>query len=255
MRENGCHIVTPVCVHHKEGVVMIDILDILTYIVNRLGLKCKRGDLVLKGGLALEDKLRIAAPDFLRYTHDIDLHVGSVETYTEVFGDIELWLNRGTDRFAFKTAKVRDFKNGSAGFDFIVTDGADQAKVGIYLNVAPMHIISIDYSDTFNIPTYDIYTMLADKMAVMCNRVVFRRIKDLYDIYAILHLTDISYPQLWQRVERKRPGVVSRSTYMLPPPQRITIICNTLLISLKVSSIRITSIVYCLWYHILCLSI
>ena len=136
--------------------------------------------------------MRIAAPDFLRYTHDIDLHVGSVETYTEVFGDIELWLNSGTD-------------------------GADQAKVGIDLNVAPMHIISIDYSDTFNIPTYDIYTMLADKMAVMCNRVVFRRIKDLYDIYAILHLTDISYPQLWQRVERKRPGVVRRSTYMLLP--------------------------------------
>lgn len=205
MCENGCHIVTPVCVHHKEGVVMIDILDILTYMVNRLGLKCKRGDLVLKGGLALEDKLRIAAPDFLRYTH-----VGSVETYTEVFGDIESWLNSGTKQYMY-------FKNGSAGYDFVVTAGMEQMRIGIDLNVAPMHIISIDYTDTFNIPTYDIYTMLADKMAVMCNRVIFRRIKDLYDIYAILHLADISYAQLWQRVERKRPGVVSQRNYMLLP--------------------------------------
>lgn len=90
-------------------------------------------------------------------------------------------------------------------------------RIGIDLNVAPMHIISIDYTDTFNIPTYDIYTMLADKMAVMCNRVIFRRIKDLYDIYVILHLADISYAQLRQRVERKRPGVVSQSNYMLLP--------------------------------------
>lgn len=65
---------------------MIDILDVLIYMVNRLSLKCTKGDLVLKGGLALEDKLRATAPDFLRYTHDIDLHVGSIETYTEVFG-------------------------------------------------------------------------------------------------------------------------------------------------------------------------
>lgn len=170
---------------------MIDILDILTYMVNRLGLKCKRGDLVLKGGLALEDKLRIAAPDFLRYTHDIDLHVGSVETYTEVFGDIESWLNSGTKQYMFKSTKVRDFKNGSAGYDFVVTAGMEQMRIGIDLNVAPMHIISIDYTDTFNIPTYD--------------------------IYAILHLADISYAQLWQRVERKRPGVVSQRNYMLLP--------------------------------------
>lgn len=114
--------------------------------------------MVLKGGLALEDKLRVTAPDFLRYTHDIDLHVGSIETYTEVFGDIESWLNSGTE----------------------------QMRIGIDLNVAPMHIISIDYTDTFNIPTYD--------------------------IYAILHLADISYAQLWQR-----PGVVSQRNYMLLP--------------------------------------
>lgn len=105
---------------------MIDILDILTYMVNRLGLKCKRGDLVLKGGLALEDKLRATAPDFLRYTHDIDLHVGSVETYTEVFGGIESWLNSGTKQYMFKSTKVRDFKNGSAGYDFVVTAGMEQ---------------------------------------------------------------------------------------------------------------------------------
>lgn len=196
---------------------MIDVLDVLIYMVNRLSLKCTKGDLVLKGGLALEDKLRATAPDFLRYTHDIDLHVGSIETYTEVFGDIESWLNSGTNKYVFKSTKVRDFKNGSAGYDFIVSAGTEQMRVGIDLNVAPMQIISIDYTDTFSIPTYDIYTMLADKMAVMCNRVIFRRIKDLYDIYAILHLADISYAQLRQRVERKRPGVVSQRNYMLLP--------------------------------------
>lgn len=67
----------------------------------------------------------------------------------------------------------------------------EQMRIGIDLNVAPMHIISIDYADTFNIP--------------------------MYDVYAILHLADISYAQLWQRVERKRPGVVSQRNYMLLP--------------------------------------
>lgn len=110
---------------------MIDVLDVLIYMVNRLSLKCTRGDLVLKGGLALEDKLRATAPDFLRYTHDIDLHVGSIETYTEVFGDIESWLNSGTNKYVFKSTKVRDFKNGSAGYDFIVSAGTEQMRVGI----------------------------------------------------------------------------------------------------------------------------
>lgn len=165
---------------------MIDVLDVLIYMVNRLSLKCTRGDLVLKGGLALEDKLRATAPDFLRYTHDIDLHVGSIETYTEVFGDIESWLNSGTNKYVFKSTKVRDFKNGSAGYDFIVSAGTEQTRVGIDLNVAPMQIISIDYTDTFSIPTYD--------------------------IYAILHLADISYAQL-----RQRPGVISQRNYMLLP--------------------------------------
>lgn len=59
----------------------------------------------------------------------------------------------------------------------------EQMRIGIDLNVAPLHIISIDYTDTFNIPTYD--------------------------IYAILHLADISYAQLWQRVERKRLSVIT----------------------------------------------
>lgn len=100
-------------------------------------------------------------------------------------------MNSGTNKYVFKSTKVRDFKNGSAGYDFIVSAGTEQMRVGIDLNVAPMRIISIDYTDTFNIPTYD--------------------------IYAILRLADISYAQLWQRVERKRPGVVSQRNYMLLP--------------------------------------
>lgn len=50
-----------------------------------------------------------------------------------------------------------------------------------------MHIISIDYTDTFNIPTYDIYTMLADKMAVMCNRVILDVLKTcmIFMLYCI----------------------------------------------------------------------
>lgn len=48
---------------------MLDVYGVLVYMVNRLATRCSRGDLILKGGTAL------------------DFHVGSIETYREVFGD------------------------------------------------------------------------------------------------------------------------------------------------------------------------
>lgn len=196
---------------------MLDIYDVLVYMVNRLSVRCSRGDLVLKGGTALNDKLKKELPAYFRETRDVDFHVGSVETYLEVFCDVEDWLNLGTELYTFSTVKVRNLSNTSAGFVFRVSDGRFEDRVGIDLNISPINCITVDTTETFNIPTYDLYMMLADKMSVMCGHVIFRRIKDMYDIYVILHLRDIDKKVLKNSIQMKRPNSVSKSDFMILP--------------------------------------
>lgn len=66
---------------------MLDVYGVLVYRVNRLATRRSRGDLILKGGTALNEKLKRELPGYFRATRDIDFHVGSIETYREVFGD------------------------------------------------------------------------------------------------------------------------------------------------------------------------
>lgn len=196
---------------------MLDVYGVLVYMVNRLATRCSRGDLILKGGTALNEKLKRELPGYFRATRDIDFHVGSIETYREVFGDVEEWLNSGTDKYTFVTVKSRTSSNTSAGFVFEVSDGVNKDRVGIDLNVSPINTITIDTTSTFTIPTYDLYMMLADKMSVVCSPSIYRRIKDIYDIFVILHLRDLNKAILRSSLDSKRPGIVCMENFMILP--------------------------------------
>lgn len=60
---------------------------VLVYMVNRLATRCSSGDLILKGGTALNEKLKRELPGYFQATRDVDFRVGCMVTYREVFGD------------------------------------------------------------------------------------------------------------------------------------------------------------------------
>lgn len=47
---------------------MLDVYGVLVYMVNRLATRCSRGDLILKGGTALNEKLKRELPGYFRAT-------------------------------------------------------------------------------------------------------------------------------------------------------------------------------------------
>lgn len=182
--------------------------DILRYMVNRIYERDKRKEIVLKGGTALLSKASKILPEMLRYTHDVDFHVGSEEEFKEVFTGIEDWLNSGTLNYIFTIVKVRELSGTSAGFVFDVEefDGTVE-RVGIDLNIAPMSVITVTHLSDMHMPAYDEYTMLVDKLSAVLSGKTLRRVKDIYDIYLLLHMCDIEVKRLRLAASAKRPNM------------------------------------------------
>lgn len=195
-----------------------DVYDILIYMVNRISERDKERMLVLKGAAALSAKLINKHPEYLRFTHDIDLHVGSSDSVQRVFSDVTQWLNLGTDTYVFELHKDRRQLGNSGGYVFkVIARSGDICKVGIDYNVASLNLIATDIVPSIVCPVYDNYTMLADKLSAMCTGRLPRRVKDLYDIYVLLHLEDYVFPLLCCIAEHKRPDTVRKSGYPFNP--------------------------------------
>lgn len=85
------------------------------------------------------------------------------------------------------------------------------------MQVGQLGVINITPGVNINLDEYDNYTMLADKITVVCSRKIFRRIKDIYDIYVLSMLQDYKMEVLVQTIKGKRPEFLESKRIMFRP--------------------------------------
>lgn len=145
---------------------------------------------VVKGGAALICKMIESGNErLIRKTTDIDLHCNSKEVWSRFLKDASVILNSSRNGYTYTVEKVRSIEKGKLGLsDSIkirVNTQVGECSIKIDMNLKSNRIITVEYSPILNMNTYDRYTMLADKIVAISSKSIYRRIKDVYDIYAL----------------------------------------------------------------------
>lgn len=170
--------------------------------------------LILKGGSALISKI------IEQRRINLDIHCDKREVWIDFYKNIEEILNNNNLGYVYTIIDRRSARRGLVDSDSLKFKLVDERKgtetfFRIDMNIKSNSIITCEYSPMLQMTTYDVLTMLADKIAVVASPKVYRRIKDLYDIYVIANLYDLEYKDVWEHLMKKRGTAVLE--HMLTP--------------------------------------
>lgn len=184
---------------------LIETFNILCYMGNKIA-EVDKDNIVLKGGTALLDRVIDLKLPTMRITHDLDINISNENTYNLVFSNILRLLNDNNLGLDFSLKRHRGRKGTGEGFEFNVTctDGR-VLNFGIDMQIAQRGIIGTIPGVHINLREYDNYTMLVDKVSAASSTRIFRRIRDLYDIYILSKLQSYDMEILIQCIKAKRP--------------------------------------------------
>ena len=186
----------------------ITIFKVLTDTIKILADSKYSNKFVLKGGTALATKLIEGnLPQLTRQTKDIDIHC-SDKSYWIFFSEhVEDILNDNALGYRYKLLKQRGLEK--TGFsDSIVLEVSSPTftkTIGLDMNLKDTELPTI-FIPSLGINAYDNYTMLSDKLSVIFSKKIFRRVKDMYDIYALAQLSNYSMYKLLCVVKNKFPN-------------------------------------------------
>lgn len=202
--------------YSKES--MSNTLRVLQTMTRQMG-KSQYGQyFVLKGGVALASILdELGLSSYMRFTHDIDLHVCSLSAWESFKADVSTLLNTNQEGIHYYVTQVKDRSKTSGSICLSAVYKGTGYNIKIDMNVAPLNIISTNYIQSVGMYTYDFETMLADKISAVCSQKIFRRIKDLYDIYMLSKLKAYSYVSILSHINSKRPEFLKDGTNMFVP--------------------------------------
>ena len=181
-----------------------DIFDYLCYTINLVSHSAYGSRLVLKGGSVLIADLYVKN----RLISDIDIHCSSRELWLHFCADVENILNNNDRGYVYKVVRhrnagVSDFTSDT--LVFVINDRGHEVKMKMDMNIKSNSMISVAYSPILNMNTYDAYTMMADKIVAVSARALFRRVKDLYDIFVLCSMYNFSYIELLKHIQVKHP--------------------------------------------------
>lgn len=191
----------------KENIAMYTplLLDILELVFKSRFSK----NFVLKGGLDLSEKLKSEGLDsLLRVTRDIDLHCNSWEAWIDFTKAVDEILSHST-KYTYSDYSLRSTCKDTNQISDTLHITAhniltkEVTAVKIDMNVKDDSIIEIDLLPGLGIPSYSYYTILSDKINVVSSKLIYRRIKDLYDLYAIVSTHDIEASKLNIAIDKK----------------------------------------------------
>ena len=190
--------------------MVIDIYKTYSYLAYTVNLiaKTKFGDrMFIKGGTALMSKLiECNRLDKFRLTTDIDIHCSNRELWIEFYNNIEDILNNNDRGYVYKITKRRSEEKGLDKSDSLVFELADCGvtyKFKIDMNIKSDKIITVDYSPILHMSTYDVATMLTDKIVAVSSQKIFRRTKDLYDITVLVSMYPVEYNSILKHIRMK----------------------------------------------------
>jgi hypothetical protein len=167
---------------------------------------------LLKGAFVLMSAVKQAGIDnLIRGTKDIDMNFSSLEIWERFAGKLPEILNRGTQaNVQYRLVRRRGVsaKFQSDRLQFRATVGNASVLVGIDMNVKPLHLGTAQYVlPELSFIAVDLYAMLADKLRVLSERTLLRRIKDLTDVYVISKLRDFSLAETVATLKTLAPAI------------------------------------------------
>lgn len=189
---------------------MTDVYNYLQYTVALIAHSRFGSKFVVKGGTALIAKLiENRATAFYRQTSDIDLHCDAISVWEDFCENILSILNDNEDGYLYTLLKRRCQRGSvqtSDSLSLCIKDGNTTHSFKIDMNVKSNRIITTVFSPVLEINTYDLLTMLSDKIVAVSSNYVFRRIKDLYDIMVISSLSDFQFNEIVEHIQLKHPN-------------------------------------------------
>lgn len=192
--------------------------DILIFMINKIHEHDAENDIILKGGAALMDRVLATNPALYRMTEDIDLHIKTEEAYSKIFSNLESILNDNTLGLVFKISGHRERSGTGERFKLeVVKPDGNIFNAKIDMQVGVTYQVDTEFGVNVNALTYSNYSMLADKISVVSSGRLYRRSKDLYDLYILTKLYDCDMEKLIHVILVKRPELITSYTNMFTP--------------------------------------
>jgi len=160
--------------------------------------------IVFKG--ALITKLILAENGYTtldRKTIDIDANwIGSPPSMNALVDSINRSLGDMQDRFY--AVAIREYgEKKSAGIS-IRRKGTDEDVIEMDISMKPVTGSRMYYHGETQIRGVLANEILADKITVLSNRIMFRRAKDLVDVYALTHCVSVVTAEIFEVITSKR---------------------------------------------------
>ena len=163
---------------------------------------------VLTGALSLDMKLIEQGKDYLcRRTKDIDLSIRAEETYLELFDNLERILNNNRYGIVFELIKRRGYKDKGDSASLRCEYLGERLEVKVDMNIKSLDDSMICEVSAVPLPAYSDYTSLVDKVYTVCSEKIFRRAKDMYDLYCYSLICSVSYKEFIGCVRKHRPDL------------------------------------------------
>lgn len=166
--------------------------------------------LAIKGAVSLRETAKdYDYQDVMRITADLDMDwkTKSHADWEIFVKEIEDTANKNSELgLNYKIIKRRGFaKNKDSDtltFKVLQNDSEATFSIDVNLNSKAISFDSKNIGDV-SIDMYPIGYMIADKMKVIATEKVYRRTKDLIDLYIISNLADFHYNQIYNKVWEK----------------------------------------------------
>lgn len=159
--------------------------------------------IVFKG--ALITKLVLAEHDFTlldRPTVDIDANwIDEPPSMDDIVGTIQQSL--GDMRNQFHAVAIREYEERKSAGISIRANNTDEEIMSMDISIKPVIGSRVYHYGEINIKGVFANEILADKITVLSKPVMFRRAKDLIDVYALTHCVKVLSPEIFKVIASK----------------------------------------------------
>lgn len=156
--------------------------------------------IIFKGGLALKDILYLNNPEINVDRRTIDIDANWIDKYNrkEIAETIEQAIKNINPKYTIKITREVE-ANQSMCIKILDEKGIPITKIDLDIKDNPFYIIC--NINNVNIKYSDIHKMMADKLFSISGVHIFRRIKDLLDIYLIIINNEIDFAKIAKILE------------------------------------------------------
>jgi len=159
--------------------------------------------IIFKG--ALITKLILAEHGFAlldRPTMDIDANwIGAPPSMEDLVDTVQRSL--GDMRGQFYAAAIRDYEEKKSAGISLRANGTDEEIMSMDISVKPVTGSRVYHYGEIAVKGVLANEILADKIVVMSKKLVFRRAKDLIDVYALAHCVEVRTAEVFDVIKRK----------------------------------------------------